>query len=471
MNYTAQAIYRSSICLNSCIRILYRASMDWPTPQDYSEATQNPKTAFRDPDLRDGTPELDLLGLPRPRSGSFAVVYKIQGRQSNWAVKCFLRDVPDQEQRYLAIFQYLSKVRLPFLVGFHLLAEGIRVGRRFYPVLKMEWIEGDPLHIYVQKHLFESGTLRNLAMRWSEMTKALRGAGVAHGDLQQGNILVVNDDLRLVDYDGMYVPSLSNFASNEIGHSNYQHPDRNANDFGPYLDNFSAWVIYTSLIALSYQPKLWQEFQGGDDCLIFRRKDLEDPDNSKLFDKLETLPDEQARSLVGLFKSLRFFPVCQVPTLDGQFFAPASLSRPPSAATSSWVNDYVNIAPTGISPTQNASTNTLSDTNIDPSWIFDFSAEAQRRVPDALAFKNPLKTEQLIAALSVAALFVVFIVCAAFGSISVGVLIVFLIVTLNCALWVRSFHREPGLAEIKALKSKLDDVDAQLRSAGRDLIP
>lgn len=51
--------------------------MAWPTPQDYSEAVQNPKAAFTEPELRTGEPESDRLGLPGPRSGTFAIVYEI----------------------------------------------------------------------------------------------------------------------------------------------------------------------------------------------------------------------------------------------------------------------------------------------------------------------------------------------------------------------------------------------------------
>ncbi|QLQ08322.1 MAG: hypothetical protein HZY76_21580 [Anaerolineae bacterium] len=52
----------------------------------------------------------------------------------------------------------------------------------------------------------------------------LQTHGIAHGDLQHGNVLVAADELRLIDYDGMYVPPLSGRESHEIGHRNYQHP-------------------------------------------------------------------------------------------------------------------------------------------------------------------------------------------------------------------------------------------------------
>ena len=52
--------------------------MPWPTPQDYQEAIQSPSLCFSDPDLHSGIVEEDRLGLPRPISGGFAVVYKVR---------------------------------------------------------------------------------------------------------------------------------------------------------------------------------------------------------------------------------------------------------------------------------------------------------------------------------------------------------------------------------------------------------
>ena len=81
----------------------------------------------------------------------------------------------------------------------------------------------------------------------------LRAANIAHGDLQHGNVVVVGDQLRLLDYDGMFVPALANKQSNECGHRNYQLPKRSRWDYGPHLDHFSAWVIYVSLVAVAVQ--------------------------------------------------------------------------------------------------------------------------------------------------------------------------------------------------------------------------
>ena len=48
--------------------------MGWPTPQEYNEAIQNPRSVFADAELQAGQPVLTPLGLPRPITGAFASV-------------------------------------------------------------------------------------------------------------------------------------------------------------------------------------------------------------------------------------------------------------------------------------------------------------------------------------------------------------------------------------------------------------
>ena len=138
----------------------------------------------------------------------------------------------------------------------------------------MEWLEGDALQVYIERNLDDPLALLNLAEQWVMMTKQLRAAEIGHGDLQHGNVIVSGGQLRLIDYDGMYVPALAGRQSHEIGHRNYQHPLRSEREFGPQVDHFSTWVVYTSLAALTVQPELWRAHGGGDECLLFRREDL-----------------------------------------------------------------------------------------------------------------------------------------------------------------------------------------------------
>ena len=67
---------------------------------------------------------------------------------------------------------------------------------------------------------------------WLKLASRMRQAQVTHGDLQHGNVLLVPHAeenkllLRLVDYDGILVPTLARTPSGELGLPAYQHPAR-----------------------------------------------------------------------------------------------------------------------------------------------------------------------------------------------------------------------------------------------------
>ena len=277
--------------------------MSWPTPQDYNEALQNPRLNFEDADLLAGTPELTALGLPRPITGGFASVYSVRSGSRRWAVRCFLRDFPDHQERYAEIARHLAAARLPYTVDFHFLEKGIRVRGSWHPVLKMEWIEGSTFQDTIEANIQNPIALANLADRWLKMLAALKKNGIAHGDLQHGNVLIAGGDFRLIDYDGMFVPPLAGKPSHEIGHRNYQHPGRTESDFGPHLDNFSGWVVYLSLIACSVDPSLWGRFGRGEEHLLFRKEDFEAPRYSRLFRSLLHVKDDRIQKYLPLLQS------------------------------------------------------------------------------------------------------------------------------------------------------------------------
>ena len=153
------------------------------------------------------------LGLPMLWSGNFADVFKIHcpATGNTWALKCFTREVAGQRDRYRRIAAHLEQAQLPFTVDFQYLEQGIRIGGQWFPVLKMRWVEGLTLAEFVEEHLDRPGNLKMLLDLWVKLATRLREAEVAHADLQHGNVLLVpmsggSFALRLIDYDGMYVP-------------------------------------------------------------------------------------------------------------------------------------------------------------------------------------------------------------------------------------------------------------------------
>lgn len=373
--------------------------MVWPTPQDFREAVQSPRLAFSDPELQAGVPELDRLGLPRPWSGAFATVYRLRCAGRSWAVRCFLHALSDEQERYAAISSTLASLKLSSLVDCRFVANGIRVGARWYPILKMEWVEGESLNRFVERHLSQPAVLLDLAGRWMRMTDQLRHASLAHGDLQHGNVLVAGGDLRLVDYDGMYVSALAGRGSRELGHRNFQHPRRSPRDFGPWLDHFSSWVIYVSLLALAADPGLWQRFKGGDECLLFRADDFRRPDQSELYRALDRSPDRRLRGTVTMFKSLLYLPPSQVPPLNGQMLPAAAAAAVPRPALGGWISDHL---PSTRPPASRPAAGSRPASSNLPSWMQDVVAEGQKGRA-ASGLQTPVWSERLLLLLGAAA--------------------------------------------------------------------
>jgi hypothetical protein len=288
----------------------------WPTPQDYNEAVQNPDYTFSDPELQGGSCEVTALGLPKPITGNFASVYRLRCNGKDWAVRCFWRELSDMQQRYRAISSHLAAAGLPYTVGFEYQPQGIRIRGNWYPILKMEWVEGELLNDYLVAHLRDSVRLQMLMDRWSRMVSDLERSGCAHGDLQHGNVMVVNGELKLVDYDGMFVPALSGLGSHELGQQHYQHPLRSAADFGPHLDRFSTWVIYLSIHAVQVDPSLWTTTGAGDERLLLQKKDFESPVSSTSLALLTDHTDRGLQSLAQTFRAALDQPLSYMPSLS-----------------------------------------------------------------------------------------------------------------------------------------------------------
>ncbi|HKB35291.1 MAG TPA: hypothetical protein VKD72_02490, partial [Gemmataceae bacterium] len=282
--------------------------MAWPLSQDYNEAVQNPRTSFSDPELRDGQPTLNPLGLPMPRSGNFADVYEFvcPATQGRWAVKCFTRQVAGLRERYSEISRHLQDARLPFTVDFQYLEQGIRIRGQWYPILKMRWVEGLLLNEFVRDNLDKPALLQSLSQIWVRMARRLREADAAHCDLQHGNVLLVpgakNTSLavKLIDYDGMFVPALARSNSGEVGHANYQHPSRaREGTYSLEVDRVPLLVVATALRGLIIGGRgLWDRHDNGDN-LLFKESDLRDPPRSAVFNELAQLSDPLLQTLVG----------------------------------------------------------------------------------------------------------------------------------------------------------------------------
>jgi hypothetical protein len=288
----------------------------WPSLQDYNEAIQLHQSYVEDAQLKSGRPYENAMGLPRAVTGAFSTVYRIESSNQDLALKLFLKDIHDQEARYALISNFLAENKSPYFVSFQYLKNGIKVKGNWFPGLKMDWVEGLPIDEYIVQNIDNSAKLGELAESFLKMMEHFRSLGLAHGDLQHGNIIMCGDDIRVVDYDGMFVPSMRSFASCEVGHRNYQHPKRSALHFATYLDNFSAWLIYASIKALQLDPKLLNQLGGADDCLLFRETDFLNPMESAAFAAFERHPDSALNALSKFIRAQLAHDISQIPYLQ-----------------------------------------------------------------------------------------------------------------------------------------------------------
>ena len=290
--------------------------MPWPSTNDFTDAIQNPGICFEDPELATGIVASRTNGIPLVWSGNFAAVYQMNCGNLRYALRCFTREVDYQQKRYEDLDEYLRGVRPDVFVSFAYRERGIRLKGVWYPAVRMQWVEGRRLDRFVEDNLSRPDIIQDVCARWRGANGTLRGLRIAHNDLQHGNVMVQADDaIRLVDYDGIYLPDFQGEQSPELGHQHYQHPKRTPDDYNEHVDNFPALVVYVSLLALSFDPSLWQRFYNQDN-LILTREDYADPAGSECFRALKGSPDAAVRSLAEYLSDCCSLPVDQVPDLE-----------------------------------------------------------------------------------------------------------------------------------------------------------
>jgi serine/threonine protein kinase len=287
--------------------------MPLPRGDEYNQAVQSPRVCFSDSVLQSCHVETTPLGLPKPYSGGFTTTYRLLNSSNSWAVRCFTREISDLQRRYKAIGAFLKTNSCPILVEAEYLANGIRVNGVFHPIIKMQWLDGETLNVHIGRIHKNNSSIQHLLTEFVDIVKTLERFGIAHGDLQHGNIIVKNHKLYLIDYDGMFFPDLSSLKVNELGHPNFQHPRRTTNDYNKNIDRFAALVIYTALKAISITPSLWDKFDNGDN-LLFKGKDFSDPANSPLIRELISHPEltKLAKNLVAIST----WEFIKIPTLN-----------------------------------------------------------------------------------------------------------------------------------------------------------
>jgi hypothetical protein len=285
----------------------------YPALNEYNSAVQHPQVAFSDSELKCGMVETTGVGLPRALGGGFAITYTVAAGNKKYAVRCFHKAAPDLEQKYRAISSALSADKSGYFVGFEYESNGVLVNGTRFPIVKMDWAEGNTLGSWLENNVKSRVNVAQLRQQFQNLETYLRSKSYAHGDLQNGDV-IVNGSAKLIDYDGLYVPGLRLGQGSELGHKHFQHPARSFADFGPHMDRFSFIVIDLSLHVVLETPSLFQKYSNGEN-IIFCASDFTDPSQSAVFQDL--FNNAAFKDSALNFARVCTAPINDVPTLGG----------------------------------------------------------------------------------------------------------------------------------------------------------
>ena len=280
--------------------------MQYPLISEYVKAIQDAGDNLEE--LAHLIPVLDDHGEPYRSSGAFAVVFKMQDKSTGkyYALKCFTEEQQGRADAYRQIADELDLLDSPYITSVKYMEKELFVDSQCeedeFPVLLMDWVDGETMEAYIAANYRNQSAMLMLSYRFGKMAAWLRTQSFSHGDIKPDNIIVRPDgSLTLVDYDGMFVPSMKGRQSPTIGTRDFCHPLRTVDDFDETIDDFSLASIALSLKAISMKSTLLDTY-GASDRLLFSENDYRNPSNSKVISALQELMcDKDFCTLYSLF--------------------------------------------------------------------------------------------------------------------------------------------------------------------------
>ena len=267
--------------------------MNLPSIDEYINTVQlGPSKVFTDLILTKCQIQKNALGLPRSRSGNFAIIFKLHISNLEYAVRCFLKMSNDSEMRYSLIKKKIVSVsqanHSSIFSKFDYQKQGILINQNYYPIMKMEWIRGPTLGEFINREYHNKEIMLAVKESLRELFFFLTSINCAHGDIQPGNLIVKDNgkNIKLIDYDGMFIPEIKSLGATEIGHVNFQHPQRNKSYFSSELDFFSFILLDTAITSLINNPNLWEQSFSDEEGILFRAEDLRNPQSSVIFNSI-----------------------------------------------------------------------------------------------------------------------------------------------------------------------------------------
>lgn len=234
--------------------------MQYPLISEYIEAILSSEDNFDK--LSNLRPILDEYGNPIMTSGNFAVVFKMTDGEKIYAIKCFLKEQKGRKEAYNQICDHMSNIHTKHFVSTsyyekELFVDTTQTEDNEFPVLLMDWVDGLGLSEYISRNYDNSEKMANLYNNLQDMIAWLLPSHLAHGDLKPDNIIVTADsNIVLIDYDGMFVPSMQGQYSRDLGTPQFQYKCRTISDFNEYIDDYAGiyLTLIIKLISIDHKP-------------------------------------------------------------------------------------------------------------------------------------------------------------------------------------------------------------------------
>ena len=251
----------------------------------------------------------DEHGEPYRSSGAFAVVFKMRDPRTGqlYALKCFTEEQEGRAEAYRKIEEELEVAGTTYFTSMRyyereLFVDSSVSSESEFPVLLMDWVEGCTMELYIREHYRDSYAMEMLCYRFCRLAAYLRSQPFAHGDVKPDNIMVSDTGmLTLIDYDGMFVPSMQGESSPTLGTEEFRHPFRTPELFDATIDDFALASIALSLRAIALDSQLL-DLYGAPDRLLFSANDYRDLAQSKVMQAIwKLVGDKDLCKLVGLF--------------------------------------------------------------------------------------------------------------------------------------------------------------------------
>lgn len=281
--------------------------MNYPLISEYIEAIKSAEDNFKE--LSYLSPVLGDDGLPVMTSGNFAVVFKMKDEQMGklYAIKCFTKEQEGRAEAYREITKELEDISSPYILSIRYLENELFVDtnqteEEEFPILLMDWVEGIPLDKYIHENINNPYALEMLAFRFCELVSWLLEQPFSHGDLKPDNILIREDGtIVLVDYDGMFVPSMKGKEARELGSPNFRHPLHTKYIFDERIDDYSIALIALSLKVFSLNTELANSYCTND-YMLFKKEDFGRFNSCEAMSLvLDLIYDNEVQLLLGTF--------------------------------------------------------------------------------------------------------------------------------------------------------------------------